>query len=125
MAGDSLLLSIGGADTALMVWSHEGSTGAGDSDDSDTEDEDGGIIFLICNNPLHTGNCYDINTVICQLKSVTMKLFSNYFSSDFPEILKQICKYYMHSDVCSKLKSSSTLYCVICREKVKNISQFI
>ena len=44
--GDTHLLSTGGADTALMVWSHRdgGSsfTARGDSDDSDTDSEEEG-----------------------------------------------------------------------------------
>lgn len=42
---DSLLVSVGGNDTSVMVWSHDSSarsTGRGDSDDSDTDSEEEG-----------------------------------------------------------------------------------
>ena len=43
---DGKLISVGGADTALMVWSHAAS-GSGASDESDTDsEEEGGIIIM-------------------------------------------------------------------------------
>ena len=48
-AGDEYVISVGGADTAVMLWKHRtaSSTGGscGDSDDSDTDSEEEGGKF--------------------------------------------------------------------------------
>ena len=49
-SGDSHLVSVGGGDTAVMVWELSGARGCerGDSDDSDTDSEEEGGSVTLC-----------------------------------------------------------------------------